>query len=85
MNEQQIDDAATHLAAARISGRPGARMPESCRPADIESALAIQRRVVALMGQDDRRLEMLGASERPAGQRRADLRADDLRGRRRTR
>ena len=52
MNEREIDEAAKHLAAARLSGRPGARLPESCRPADIESALAIQRRVVALMGQD---------------------------------
>ena len=51
MNEREINEAARHLAAARLSGRPGARLPESCRPPDIESALAIQRRVVASMGQ----------------------------------
>jgi 2-keto-4-pentenoate hydratase len=52
MNTQQINEAATLLAAARRSGRPGARLPESCRPADFDSALAIQRRIVALMGQE---------------------------------
>ncbi|MET0682661.1 MAG: 2-keto-4-pentenoate hydratase [Casimicrobiaceae bacterium] len=52
MNQILIDEAAAHLAAARISGRPGARLPESCRPVDLESALAIQRRVVALLGHD---------------------------------
>ena len=51
MNERRIDEAARHLAEARVSGRPGARLPEHCRPGDIESALAIQQRVVALMGQ----------------------------------
>jgi len=51
MNEREIDEAAKQLGAARLSGRPGARLPESCRPADIESALAIQRGVVARMGQ----------------------------------
>jgi len=52
MNQYQIDEAAALLAAARTSGRPGARLPESCRPADLESSLAIQRRVAALLGQE---------------------------------
>ncbi len=52
MNQNQIDEAAALLAAARTSGRPGARLPESCRPVDLESALAIQRRIVALLGHD---------------------------------
>ena len=52
MNEKEIAGAAAFLAAARLSGRPGARLPESCRPQDLESALAIQRRAVALLGQE---------------------------------
>jgi len=57
MNEPQVitaqqEEAARLLAAARASGRAGPRLPEGCRPADLESALAIQRRVVALLGQD---------------------------------
>jgi 2-keto-4-pentenoate hydratase len=46
----QIDQAARHLLAARRAGRPGARIPEACRPASPEDALAIQRRVQALLG-----------------------------------
>jgi 2-keto-4-pentenoate hydratase len=45
MNKPQQEGAAQFLAAARRSSRPGARLPESCRPADFESAFAIQRRV----------------------------------------
>lgn len=44
--------AAQFLAAARRSRRPGERIPEAARPADLESALAIQRRVLALLGED---------------------------------
>jgi 2-keto-4-pentenoate hydratase len=51
MNEHEVDAAATLLVAARVSGRPGPRLPESCRPADLASALAVQRRTVALLGQ----------------------------------
>jgi len=51
MNEREIADAATFLAAARRSGRPGARLPEARRPQDLESALAIQARTVAVLGQ----------------------------------
>src|SRR4030095_12488453 len=43
--------AAQFLVAARKSGRPGARLPEGLRPPDLESALAIQHRVVELLGQ----------------------------------
>lgn len=51
MNEHEVDAAARLLVAARVSGRPGPRLPESCCPLDLESALAIQRRSVALLGQ----------------------------------
>jgi 2-keto-4-pentenoate hydratase len=37
--------------AARRARRPGDRLPESCRPADCEDALSIQRRVTELMGE----------------------------------
>ena len=47
----QQERAAQFLAAARKDGRPGARLPEDIRPADLDSALVIQRRVVALLGQ----------------------------------
>lgn len=52
MNETQIDDAAKLLATARTAGRPGPRLPEPLRPADMESALAIQRRIVVSLGQE---------------------------------
>ncbi|HKW82019.1 MAG TPA: 2-keto-4-pentenoate hydratase [Casimicrobiaceae bacterium] len=45
MASSPTDVAARHLVAARSSRRPGARLPESCRPADDETAIAIQRRV----------------------------------------
>lgn len=51
MNEHEVDAAAKLLVAARVSGHPGPRLPESCRPADLEGALAIQRRTVALLKQ----------------------------------
>ena len=47
----QQEGAAQFLAAARKSGTPGARLPEDIRPADLESALVIQRRIVTLLGQ----------------------------------
>jgi 2-keto-4-pentenoate hydratase len=46
----QIDQAAEHLLAARRARQPGARLPESCRPAELADAIAIQRRVQALLG-----------------------------------
>jgi 2-keto-4-pentenoate hydratase len=36
--------------AARRARRPGDRIPESCRPADCEGALSIQRRVSEILG-----------------------------------
>ncbi len=46
----QRDEAARHLLAARRARQPGPRLPESCRPTEIEDALAIQQRVQALLG-----------------------------------
>jgi 2-keto-4-pentenoate hydratase len=46
----QIDEAARYLVAARRAGQPGARLPESCRPIELADAIAIQRRVQALLG-----------------------------------
>ena len=46
----QIDHAARHLLAARRAGQPGPRIPEAFRPAALEDALAIQRRVQVLLG-----------------------------------
>src|SRR6266851_1532565 len=43
------DAAARHLVAARASRRPGERLPEACRPADVADALAIQERVRELL------------------------------------
>src|ERR1700694_5735193 len=44
------DAAARHLVAARTARRPGERLPEACRPADVADALAIQERVRELLG-----------------------------------
>jgi 2-keto-4-pentenoate hydratase len=49
MTSSATNDAARILAAARRSGRRCARLPEACRPSDIASALAIQRRVTELL------------------------------------
>jgi len=45
------ETAAQFLVAARKAGRPGERLPLAARPADLESALAIQRRVTELLGE----------------------------------
>ena len=45
----QRDVAARHLLAARRARQPGPRLPESCRPTELEDALAIQRRVQELL------------------------------------
>ncbi len=47
----ELEAAAQFLVAARKAGRPGERLPLAVRPADLESALAIQRRVMELLGQ----------------------------------
>jgi 2-keto-4-pentenoate hydratase len=46
----QCDIAARHLLAARRARQSGARLAESCRPAGLQDALAIQRRVQELLG-----------------------------------
>jgi len=46
----QRDLAARHLLAARRARQPGPRIPEYCRPAELEDALAIQQRVQELLG-----------------------------------
>jgi 2-keto-4-pentenoate hydratase len=50
LTADQIEQAARHLLHARETGRAGPRLPESCRPAAPDDALAIQRRVQALLG-----------------------------------
>jgi hypothetical protein len=51
MLDERHENAARYLAAARTAGRPGKRLPEAWRPADLEAALGIQRRVGELLGQ----------------------------------
>ncbi len=45
MDARSIEAAARQLVAARTTRHPGARLPASCRPADADAGLAIQRRV----------------------------------------
>ena len=45
----RTEAAASQLVAARLARRPGARLAESCRPRDNETALTIQRRVGELL------------------------------------
>lgn len=51
LSEHQIDRAAQHLLAARMSNAPGPRIPEAFRPEDTDSALAIQDRVLERLGE----------------------------------
>ena len=51
MTSDSIDSAARALAAARTGRRTIDRLPESCRPTSDEDALAIQRRVVEVLGE----------------------------------
>lgn len=46
-----VVSAATILAARRKNGEHGARLPESCRPLDIDTALAVQAAVTNLLGE----------------------------------
>ena len=50
MTSQAIDNAARHLIEARRQRKLIHRLPEECRPETNEDALAIQQRVLALMG-----------------------------------
>jgi 2-keto-4-pentenoate hydratase len=54
-HESAAKAAASILVARRIAGEQGPRLPDTCRPADIESALAIQAAVTDLWceSQDD--------------------------------
>jgi 2-keto-4-pentenoate hydratase len=51
MAYEGVEAAAQFLAAARRTGRPGERLPDALRPPDLDSALAIQRRIVDLLGE----------------------------------
>ncbi|MGH8799803.1 MAG: 2-keto-4-pentenoate hydratase [Casimicrobiaceae bacterium] len=50
MDASSIQAAARQLVAARTARRPGERLPASCRPAEAEAGLAIQRRVGEMLG-----------------------------------
>lgn len=50
-SDQLAATAAAILVARRRSGLQGARLPESCRPADLDAALAIQAAVSAQLGE----------------------------------
>lgn len=50
LNPSEVNQAAQILAERRRSGVQGERLPESCRPTDLESALAIQSRVTQDLG-----------------------------------
>lgn len=49
LTSAQCDGAARHLLAARRARQPGPRLTESCRPTELEDALAIQERVQVLL------------------------------------
>lgn len=48
---EQVDQAARLFLHARKTRTPGPRLPESCRPADADAALAIQHRTLELLGE----------------------------------
>jgi 2-keto-4-pentenoate hydratase len=50
MTTAAVETAARFLVAARLARRPGERIAEALRPADVEAALAIQKRVTELLG-----------------------------------
>lgn len=51
LSTEQVDQAARLLVAARRSYTPGPCLPEACRPTDTDGALAIQNRVLELLGE----------------------------------
>jgi 2-keto-4-pentenoate hydratase len=51
MNAQMIQKAAALLAHARRSREPLERLPEDCRPATVDDALAIQEALVSTLGE----------------------------------
>jgi len=48
---EQITHAASELAARRTSGKTGPRLPESCRPQELEDAWQVQQAVTRTLGQ----------------------------------
>jgi 2-keto-4-pentenoate hydratase len=51
ISPEHITQAATELAARRNSGKPGPRLPESCRPQELEDAWQVQQAVTLALGQ----------------------------------
>lgn len=51
LTPEHITQAATELAARRSSGKPGPRLPDSCRPLDLEDAWQVQQAVTLALGQ----------------------------------
>src|SRR6516162_8585989 len=49
MPNAATESAARFLISARRARRPGKRLPEAVRPADVDAALAIQQRVTELL------------------------------------
>lgn len=51
LSTDAVQAAARTLAERRRSGQPGPRLPESCRPLDLDAALRIQTAVTAQLGE----------------------------------
>lgn len=51
MSSEKVIEGARVLVARRLSGEQGARLSESCRPATLEDAFAIQHAVTALLAE----------------------------------
>lgn len=51
LTPEQITQAAAELTARRNSGQPGPRLPESCRPLELEDAWQVQQAVSRGLGQ----------------------------------
>ena len=52
LTADQINQAASHFVHARRTSTPGLMLPEVCRAKDNDSALAIQRRTLELLGEN---------------------------------
>ena len=51
LTPEQIERAAQQLIQARRTNTPGPALPEDCRPTDGDSAIAIQQRVMEVLGE----------------------------------
>jgi 2-keto-4-pentenoate hydratase len=51
LTPEQITQAAAELTARRNSGKPGPRLPDSCRPLELEDAWQLQSAVTRALGQ----------------------------------